>query len=416
MIKKLYIAIFILFGIQICFSQNDFFIGFKDSNQTSVTIDFKFVNNLIVIPLQINSSDTLWFILDTGIRPTLLTNFVDTIEFQTAKSTTIRGLGEGEDLTVWHTYGNILTLKDITLENQNVFVLERDKFGLSEKMGMTINGIIGFPIFDNFIVEINFKKREITFSNPEKFVYKKNHKKWVQMPLNIYNGKPYTNMLIEINKDTIINANVLIDLGASDALWLFPNSNDSINVKPNKTSYYLGQGLNGNIFGQQSKINKLVLNDKYSLKNVTVSYPDTSGLQVDEDYDIPGRNGSIGSEVLRRFNIIIDYQNKKMLLQRNSDYNDEFNFDLSGLEIIAPYVSLRYYEIFYVQKNSPADEAGLKAGDQILKINNLSATEYSFNDIILILRSKEGRKVRFVVDRNGEKISTKFTLENYRDN
>ena len=414
MIKKI-LFLLILFSFQNVSSQvNNYFVGFNDTTQTSVTIDFKFINNLIVIPLQINTSDTLFFILDTGVRPTLLTEFSDTISFKTVDSTKIRGLGEGDDLTVWHTFDNTILMKDILLNNQNVYVLERDKFELSEKMGMTINGIIGFSIFNNFVVEIDYEKEQITFSNPQKFKYKRRHKKWIGMPLHIYNGKPYTQIEISLNRDTTIMADVLIDLGASDAVWLFPNSNDSINYDSLKNSYYLGQGLSGDIYGYQGILNNVKLNNKNILNNVTVCFPEPKGLNVPAGYDIEGRNGSIGSEILRRFDLIIDYSNNIMLLKKNSSFKDDFNFDLSGIEIVAPFVNLRYYQILYVQRNSPAYSAGLKAGDIILKINNLSASHFTLNEILLLLREKTGKKVKFLVERNGVEIETTIILDNYR--
>ena len=410
-----YIFVAFFFCFQTAVSQtNGLFAKFNDTSQVSVSIDFKLVNNLIVIPLQINSSDTLFFILDTGVRPTLLTSFTDTIDFKTADSTTIRGLGEGEDLTVWHTFDNIILLKDITLTKQNVYVLERDKFKLSEKMGMTINGIIGFSIFNNFVIEIDYERERLTISNPQKFKYKRKHENWIRMPLRIYNGKPYTQLKISLNKDTTILVDLLIDLGASDAIWLFPNSNDSIIFDSLKSSYYLGQGLNGDIYGYQGMIYSVEINKRNVLKNVTVSYPDPAGLQVPDGYDIKGRNGSIGSEIFRRFDLIIDYSNNLILLNKNSSFKDDFNFDLSGIEIIAPFVNLRYYKIIYVQQDSPAYKAGLEADDVILKINNLSVSHYSLNEILLVLRTKIGKKVKFLVERNGEEIETTLILENYR--
>lgn len=413
---KNYILVIIIsfFNVFNLSSQSKYFVGFEDSTQTSMTIDFKFVNNLVVIPIQINNSDTLWFILDSGIRPTLLTSFSDTIEFDVADTNTIRGLGEGEDLKVWHTFDNVLKINGIKMTMQNVFVLEKDKFELSEKMGIQINGIIGNSIFESFIVEIDYNKHKITFHSMQNFEYKKKHKKWIKIPLKIYKGKPYTKIKVLLENELTFFADVLIDLGASDALWLFPNSSDSIKVDTTRKSYYLGQGLNGDIYGYQSKIPKIIFDDKHFLKNVTVSYPDPRGLNVPDDYDIPGRNGSIGSELLRRFDVIFDYHNKQMLLKKNSFYKDKFNFELSGVEIIAPFVGLHYYEIYYIQKNSPGAKAGLKAGDEIIKINNLNATQYSLNDILVILREREGKKVKFLVKRDGVEIETKVILENYR--
>ncbi len=414
-LKIIILSFFLVFELLSIGQNNKYFIGFKDTTKKEVTIDFKLINNLIVIPLQINKSDTLSFILDTGIRPTLLTNLTDSIGFKVGKSQKIRGLGTGDDLTVYHTYANVIEIAgEIVLTLQNVFILDEDKFELSKKMGTTINGIIGNSVFENFIVQIDYDRKEITFHDPNKFKLRFKHRRYIKIPLTIYNGKPYAKIRIGINKDTTILSDVLIDLGASDALWLLPGSNDSIPKNLDQKKYYLGQGLNGDIFGYQDKVKYVFLEKKYVLKDVTVSYPDTSSIKVGENYDIPGRSGTIGSEIIRRFDVIIDYQNKQMLLKKNSSFRDEFNFDLSGLEIEAPYPGLNYYTIYKVHKKSPASEAGFKKGDQILRVNYVPTTKMKLNEILNILNSRTGRKIRFLIKRDSVELKKKIVLRDYR--
>ena len=48
-----------------------FFIA---NNRTSTRIPFQLHSNLIIVPVQINQSDTLYFILDTGVSNTIITD------------------------------------------------------------------------------------------------------------------------------------------------------------------------------------------------------------------------------------------------------------------------------------------------------------------------------------------------------
>ncbi len=406
---------YILISTHLFSQSNNLFVGILDTSKASVTVDFEFVNNLVVIPLKINESDTLNFILDTGIRPTLLTYFSDSISFQVGKEQIIRGLGSGDDLVVYHTFGNNIIVSDVLkLTLQNVFVLNHDRFDLSKKMGMQINGIIGSAIFEFFIVKIDFIDKKITFYNPQKFQYQKKYKKWINIPLIIYNSKPYATFKIAINSDTTITSEMLIDLGASDALWLLPGTNDSIPKNKHNKNLYLGQGLNGDIYGYQGKVDFLFLNNNKMLKNVTVSYPDTGSVKVSENYDIAGRSGTIGSEILRRFTVIIDYPNNRLLLKRNSHFNDKFNFDLSGIDIETPFPGLKFYTIFNVHENSPASDVDLRKGDKIYQINYQKTINMSFNEILQILNSKIGRKIKIVIIRDNVKMKKIVVLRDYR--
>ncbi|MFT6963006.1 MAG: hypothetical protein ACJAWV_002740, partial [Flammeovirgaceae bacterium] len=74
---------------------------FKHPNKKSITIPFKMVNNLIIIPLFINNSDTLHFILDTGVNKTIMTglNFTGQLELNDFKKVQLSGLGGGETIS-----------------------------------------------------------------------------------------------------------------------------------------------------------------------------------------------------------------------------------------------------------------------------------------------------------------------------
>ncbi|MEA3452643.1 MAG: hypothetical protein U9Q83_12185, partial [Bacteroidota bacterium] len=274
--KILFAIIFLCYFSEINAQDDKYILGFKDPKQKFTTIEFKLVNNLIIIPVFINNSDTLFFILDTGINPTLLTTNNTDISFNTGRVLQISGLGQDDNLTVLQTYGNKIHLgDDALLTKQNVFVVQKDRFELSKKMGTTIDGIIGGIIFENFIVVINYDTEKIKLINPKRYK-KKRYRRWLKIPIELHHNKPYINLNIALNKDTTILANLLFDLGASDALWLMQNTNDSIVYNRPDELFYLGQGINGDIFGTYNKIKSVSFSDKIKLENVQICIPDTS--------------------------------------------------------------------------------------------------------------------------------------------
>ncbi len=67
--------------------------------------------------------------------------------------------------------------------------------------------------------------------------------------------------------------------------------------------------------------------------------------------------------------------------------------------------------IGYVEHNSPAEKAGLQAGDKILEVDGKRVTRFSgMNDSVTwnVIRS-EGATIPFVVERDGRRISTSVT-------
>jgi len=71
LLKTVLIFIFTLF----LYSASAQTIGFKITNSSGrTTFSFKKVNNLIIIPVTLNNALPLNFILDTGVRTTILTD------------------------------------------------------------------------------------------------------------------------------------------------------------------------------------------------------------------------------------------------------------------------------------------------------------------------------------------------------
>lgn len=86
---------------------------------------------------------------------------------------------------------------------------------------------------------------------------------------------------------------------------------------------------------------------------------------------------------------------------------------MSGMEVTNPMPGLPIFTVANIRENSPAYLAGLKENDQIISINNSSHNNMSLNDINLILQSKENRKIKMKVLRDGEEFKTSFELKTY---
>ncbi|MFL0096367.1 retropepsin-like aspartic protease, partial [Tenacibaculum maritimum] len=146
---KKYILLFIilLFCSKIKGQSGFYFSGDKKNKQS---IRFKLINNLIVIPLEINGK-SLSFILDTGVNKTILFNLSkkDSLDLRNARRIILRGLGSGAPVEALVSKGNQFKIKDLINEKEELCVILEDKFDISAKMGVTIHGIIGYSLFKN---------------------------------------------------------------------------------------------------------------------------------------------------------------------------------------------------------------------------------------------------------------------------
>ncbi|NJN27621.1 MAG: PDZ domain-containing protein [Cyclobacteriaceae bacterium] len=397
-----------------CQAQNNsIHLHFKKARQKKVDIHFKMIHNLIIIPVFINGSDTLHFILDTGVSHTMITSMdgAEGISFNFAREIDLYGLGNGGEVKAFHSFGNVIELPDVIGFNHNVIILKEEFDHLSQGLGTKINGLIGYDVFDSFTVEIDYKSRKITLYDPKFFDERrrdKKLKKWEPIAMDIHRRKPYIKAKMVDDYNQSMDVNLLVDSGASHAASLFQTSDSRFQIPDNSLYTFLGVGLSGDIYGHIGRAKRMSIGN-YKFKKPLITYPEESSVQI-SNYE-NDRNGSLGADVLKRFNVIFDYHDREMLLKPNSDFKDDFKYNLSGIDVTTPIPDLPLFKITKIRKGSPAWIAGLEEGDQILTINGLETREFSLSNIVQMLQSKAGRRMIVGIRRQDEQFSAKFTLE-----
>jgi len=368
---------------------------------------FTLASHLVVLPFRINGSDTLNLIFDSGTGRTLITELStsDGVSFNETRKVKLRGLGNNLALEGVLSSGNEVSLGEIRGRDQEVLIIPNNVIDFSARAGQRINGIIGQSIFEQYVVEISYTNKTAIFYNPEKFNRKIRRGDEV-IPLEIINGKPYITAMVTIHGKKF-PVKLLFDTGMSFAVWLDPNSNALIGPGELCRREVLGQGLNGELTGVVSRIEKLQIGG-FDFSNVVTAFPDSSS--IGEATLENGRNGSVGSEILRRFNVVIDYHNRRLILRKNNDYRAPFHYDMSGMEIGSVIAGFPFYRILNISDASPAAETDLRVDDELYAINGTLASKMTMIEIVELLRSKEGRKIRMTVMRNGESVKVVFKL------
>jgi len=411
--------------------------------ETKDKIRFDLINNLVIIPVEINGVE-LNFLLDTGVNATILFSLEnrDSIQLNNTKVISLKGLGDGLPIEALKSSNNTLKIGNAINRKQVLYIIFDESLNFSPRLGETIHGIIGYDFFKDFVVKTNYVNEFIEIEYPETYVYK-NCRRCFETQLFFYRNKPYIN--VDISTDNgFKEVTLLLDSGSGDALWLFNDREDYIKIPEKYFDDFLGLGLNGNIFGKRSKIEGVGFGN-FKLSKVNVAYPNEEMLSSFKLF--LERDGSLGGEILRRFTTIIDYRNNKFVLKKNRYFNDPFYYNMSGLTIqhngfeyvkekvsnlnksrssnegntineVSMYQTQRLfeirlapkYEISEVRKNSPAEEIGLQKGDMVLSINGKPAHRYTLEEINSLFYTNEGRLIRFVVDRYGVPLSYSFKL------
>lgn len=419
---------------------------FQLQNAKYQKINFKLINNLIVIPVEVNGVE-LSFLLDTGVSKPIIFNFLNlTEELQINQTERIflRGLGEGESVEALRSRNNVFRIGNAVNFSQDLFAVFDPDMNFAPRLGVPIHGIVGYDLMKDFVVEVNYAKRIIKLHDPELYKYR-NCRKCRTLALDFHNSKPYISGNVVIRKGKI-PVKLLIDSGGSDGLWLFEDNDQNIEVPEKVFDDYLGKGLSGSVYGKRAKVNAFYLDD-FKLENVNVAFPDSTSISYARKHK--ERNGSVSGEVLKRFNIIYDYQQQKITLRKNRFYRTPFHYNKSGITLehdgvrviktvnnkfdagvanneninsvtthgIVLSGSYEYalapsFKIVELRIDSPAHRTGLKLGDIILSINNKEAHKYSMQDIMQMFCDEEGKRIRLLIDRGGKQLRFSFRLEN----
>src|SRR3989344_5525653 len=97
----------------------------------------------------------------------------------------------------------------------------------------------------------------------------------------------------------------------------------------------------------------------------------------------------------------------------NPDDNTSFNNELSGtFEGVGMELGVKDNKLVVIAPldDSPAQKAGILAGDRIVEIDGKDATKYSIADAVSLIRGKAGTKIKITLTREGKPDSLKLEI------
>lgn len=346
-----------------------------------------------------NYQDTLNFILDTGSGGISLDSAtVDYFKITpTPSEMTILGIAGSRKVSF--VYNQKLKLPGLTVDSLNFHINNYDI--LTAVYGERIDGIIGYSVLSRYIFILNYDSLRISIFSNGRMKYPRGG--WLYEP--ILRTLPVQSARI---KDAVTaNSRFLFDIGAGLCLMLNKDFIEDSNFLDKKRILYAkeAEGVGGKIDMHMTVIKEMRLGP-YRFRNIPAFvFDDTFNLT-----SYPYLSGIIGNDILRRFNLILNYSKKEFYFMPNSHYFDGFDYAYSGIEL---YMIDGRIILGDVAKGSPAEVAGLKEGDVLIGINNLVGMNIQLFKTAL---QAAGEKVRLIINRDGQLMEFTFKIKSILQN
>jgi hypothetical protein len=361
---------------------------------------------MMIVSLRINNRGPYNFVMDTGVGLMVITDptLIDSIGVITKRTIKVVGLGgDGEELDAWVTSNLDVRLDNVSGDNLSAAIFKKDHFGLSNYAGIKIHGLLGYEFFNSFAVRVNFMDSTLTVGALKDI---RISRKSCRVPISIEEHKPYLNSDVTLANGTVIHSKLIVDFGAGHSLSL--EKLLGLNYNPERCiTANLGMGLSGPISGYISRITQMQLAN-YKVSNIIASFPDFNELSSKLSVD---RDGNLGIDVLKRFNIVIDYQSNALYIKPNYNFKQPFEHDMSGLEYYADGNDLKRIIINRVETGSAGDDIGLRKGDEIVSINFKPVAKMSIEEIDGIFRSRNDRTLLLEINHDKQLDRVILTLK-----
>jgi Aspartyl protease len=334
-----------------------------------------------------NIPDSLNFILDTGSGGISLDSATcaELNIATTATDTSITGIGGVRKVPF--VFDKTLHFPNLEVKHLNFHVNNYEV--LTSVYGEKVDGIIGYSFFSRYIVAINFDSNYIEVYNPGKISYPREgttlHPVFTALPIQWVN----------IRDKKKLGYNYYFDTGAGLCFLLSEQfaADSSILLSRRKPVLTQAQGMGGKLQMRLTVVKEIKIGP-YRFRHVPT-------YLYDDQYNVtsfPFTGGLIGNDLLRRFNMVLNYPKREIHLTPNRYFTEPFDYAYTGLGIYYVEGKIMVEDVI---EGSPAAKAKFMVGDEIFSVNN----NFSHNIMAYktILQSPN-EDIKVIVQRNKELV------------
>jgi hypothetical protein len=340
-------------------------------NAAEVPSDF--LGGLVFLPVRINQSQPSLFELDsTATTSSISPNRATELGVANVQSPVL-------DLT-----GLLLFLPSLP---------ENDKTNFEPQVGRSYEGTLGADLFARVVIEVDYARQTVRMFDPAGYQYPGSGKSFHV----VFNeGMPEVPARLKVGGKTL-EGNFIVNTALAEPVLVSSHFAEAhhLSVSHIKT-VPIADDLDATAEASEGRLTEFQIGP-FQVESALVEFSKAK---------LPGTGdaklvGEIGGGMLRRFNVIFNYERQQIIFDPDSEFHADDDENMSGLSIIATGSNLKTFVVTQVRSGTPAAEAGIQKGDEIAGVDEEAAADLSLIAIRDLFR-QVGHSYKLLIERNGQ--------------
>jgi hypothetical protein len=344
------------------------------AQKAGCSVPFEVIDNRIFVPVWLNGQGPFHILFDTGAGATVSMEVAEKLKLPHEGD--IEGGGVGNDTV----RGYRSHLKSVAVGGAGAAATKKvegaSDFAVVENIDVEVlpftdssavfgtvplDGYMGFPFYEKYVVEHDYAGRMLTFRDPTTFAY--------SGPGTVLEVESTSYVPVVNGALDGMSAKFGIDTGARSALLLYGPYVASHGLREKykpKFAGVTGWGIGGPVRSEIARVSSVALG-AIELRDVVARF----SLNKDGATAGNSKAGLIGPDILKQFTLICDYSRKRLILEKNKIFGTRDTYDKAGVWLIQ---SGQAFEVLDVIAGGPAEKSGLRVGDKIVAVDGKSVS------------------------------------------
>jgi len=333
-----------------------------------------------LIEVRVGTSEPLNFVVDTGFEVNVLdVDVARRLKLPLGSQT--KEDAPGGAVATFQLPPQQLRLADRQV--QNVSFTAIPVAGLGGLLGRPVAGILGHFFLTRLVVELDFRAERMRLLDPRAWQYRGAGQ---VLPVRIVDDQVLVDCELEMPGRKKLVAAYKLDTGSFDVAGLALNyvRKERVIGPGIQEVVCTGVGAGGKTEARRFRA------QAFRIGPLSIERPVLGYVVEARGFENRPFAGTVSMSILRLGRLVLDYQRRRIILEPAA--SAKHTEDLSGLILVSPPPDFSKVVVAQVLPGSAADDAGLKAGDELLRIDDAEPRLESARGMF---ESAKPRKVRY---------------------